>query len=98
MNYNLIISSRAEKKIDILLTFLLEEWGISTQQSFLDEFQHCLFIIKQNPYTFPATLQNTEVRQCVITSLSKLFYTIQGDDILILSLEDVRMDPNKMIF
>lgn len=39
-----------------------------------------------------------DIRQCVVISLNKIFYSIEGNDIIILSVEDVRMDPRKMMF
>ncbi|MBR4048395.1 MAG: type II toxin-antitoxin system RelE/ParE family toxin [Bacteroides sp.] len=98
MIYNLIISQRAEERIDSLLDYLLEEWGYNVQQRFLDELIRCFSIIKNNPYSFPFTQQNHSVRQCVVTPLNKLYYTIIEDDVLVLSLEDVRMNPDKSIF
>lgn len=97
-SYNLILSPQAEYKLDLLLTYLLTEWGITVQQGFLDEFQHCISIIRVNPYAFPLFLQETGVRQCVVTPLNKIFYAIEGTDIIILSVEDVRMDPRKFVF
>lgn len=97
-SYNLLVSPQAEYKLDALLLYLLTEWGMRVQQTFLDNFLHCLSIIKMNPYTFPASLQNPNIRQCVVTSLNKIFYSIEGNDIIILSVEDTRMDPQKMMF
>ena len=94
--YNLIVSPRAEQRVDALLDFLLNEWGFRVQQNFLDDFQHCISIIRRNPYSFPVTLQDKSIRQCVVTPQNKLYYTVQNRDIIILSLEDARMNPNKV--
>lgn len=94
--YNLIVSPRAEQRVDALLDFLLNEWGFRVQQDFLDAFQQCISIIRRNPYSFPVTLQDKSIRQCVVTPQNKLYYTVQNCDIIILSLEDTRMNPNKV--
>lgn len=94
--YNLLVSSRAEQRLDALLDYLLNEWGFQVQQNFLDDFQHCISIIRRNPYSFPVTLQDKTIRQCVMTPQNKLYYTVQNRDIIILSLEDTRMNPNKV--
>ena len=36
------------------------------------------------------------VRQCLVTPLSKLYYSVQGEDIIILSLEDARINPHSI--
>ena len=38
------------------------------------------------------------VRQCLVTPLSKLYYSVQGEDIIILSLEDARINPKNIRF
>ena len=38
------------------------------------------------------------VRQCLVTPLSKLYYSVQGEDIIILSLEDDRINPKNIRF
>lgn len=96
--YNLIISSRAEERIDSVVDFLLIEWGVQAQQKFLAELRHCFKIIEINPCAFPYMSDSTIVRQCLVNSLSKLYYSIQGEDIIILSLEDVRMNPKNIRF
>ncbi|MBM6858820.1 hypothetical protein H6D15_14660 [Mediterranea massiliensis] len=42
------------------------------------------------------SLQDKTIRQCVVTPQNKLYYTVQNRDIIILSLEDTRMNPNKV--
>lgn len=57
----------------------------------------------KDPFTFARTnvmgtlsLQDKTIRQCVVTPQNKLYYTVQNRDIIILSLEDTRMNPNKV--
>lgn len=98
MSYNFIISSQAEIKIDLTINYILENWGLKPQQDFLSKLKHSLFIIENNPYSFPASLKYPEIRECVVTPLNKLYYTVQGKDIVILSMEDTRMDLNNIKF
>lgn len=98
MKYHLIISCEAKTRISQIADYVFMNWGLIVYQNLLDELDHCFHIIELNPYTFPLSLQNTDVHQCVVTPLNKLFYSIHGNDIIILSVEDVRMDPRKITF
>lgn len=98
MKYHLIVSFKAKTKISQIADYVFTNWGLSVYQNLLDELDHCFHIIESNPYTFPLSLQGTDVHQCIVNPLNKIFYTIQGSDIIILSVEDVRMDPQKMLF
>lgn len=55
--YNLIISPRAEERIDSVVDFLLMEWGFQSQQKFLAELKHCFKIIEINPFAFPLYIE-----------------------------------------
>lgn len=48
--YNLIISPRAEERIDSVIDLLLIEWGLQSQQKFIAELKHCFKIIEINPF------------------------------------------------
>lgn len=98
MKYHLIVSSEVKNRISQITDYVFMNWGLIVYQNLLDELEHCFHIIELNPHTFPLSLQNTNIRECVVTPLNKIFYTIQGSDIIILSIEDVRMDPRKMLF
>ena len=51
--YNLIISPRAEERIDSVIDFLLIEWDFSRSKKNIAELKHCFKIIEINPFTFP---------------------------------------------
>lgn len=98
MKYHLIISFEAKVRISQISDYVFMNWGLSVYQNWLNELEHCFHIIEMNPFTFPSLLQNMDVHQCVVTPLNKIFYTIKGNDIIILSVEDARMDPAKLAF
>lgn len=93
--YNLIITPRAEKRIERVMDYLLETWGKSSRQKFVKELNRCFHIIAHNPFLFPLSLTHNEIRKCVVTPLNIVYYTIINDDVVVLSLEDTRMDPSR---
>lgn len=98
MKYNFIISSYAEIKIDLTVNYILENWGLKSQQDFLLELKRSLVIIENNPLSFPVSLKSSVIRECVVTPLNKLYYTIREKDIIILSMEDTRMNLDNLKF
>ena len=96
--YRLVITPCAVERIDSLVDYLFIEWGLTVRDHFLHELTHCFDIIRRNPCAFPALSKNPLVRQCVVSRQNKVYYMIQGNDIVILSLEDTRMDPNRLKF
>ncbi len=95
MEYNLLFTLRAKSRLIVLLDYLTVNWGIRVKNKFISELEHCLEIIQINPYSFPC-YNTSELRKCIITPLNILYYTIQGNDILIISIEDTRMNYTVM--
>ena len=94
MEFNLIFTLRAEERLDHLLEFLSKYWGEKVHGDFISELEHCLTIIKVNPHAFSIIDNSSGLRKCVITPLNILYYIVHGNDIIIVSLENTRMDPD----
>lgn len=73
------------------LIIYLEEWGDKSHHKFLSELERCLKIIEINPKAFRCSIEMHNVHECVVTSHNILYYIVEEQTILILSLEDTRM-------
>jgi len=52
--------------------------------------------IKENPYLFPVTEYGQEVRRCMITKHNALYYRIINRTIEIVTIHDVRQNPDNL--
>ncbi|MDL2245822.1 type II toxin-antitoxin system RelE/ParE family toxin [Parabacteroides sp. OttesenSCG-928-J18] len=95
MGFEVYFSFRAEERLDLILDYLYTHWGYAVQNDFIRELEHCLTIIKVNPYTFPCYRESI-LRRCVVTPQNVLYYTIQGKTILVVSIEDTRANPKEI--
>ncbi|MBC8601290.1 type II toxin-antitoxin system RelE/ParE family toxin [Parabacteroides acidifaciens] len=98
MEYNLVITPKAQKSIDDVCDKVLNAWGIKCYNNLIDELERCFNIIQDYPFAFQANIRYPEIRQCVVTPLNILYYEIEEHDIIILAFEDTRMDPDKVTF
>lgn len=96
MNYNLVLTPIAEESIDNVMSYLLAEWGITVHDQFIEELNHCIDIIRQNPFSFSRSSIHFNIRRCVVTPQNILYYRIEESNIVILELEDSRMNPDKL--
>lgn len=94
----LIISQRAKVRIAEVSDYIYEQWGQKSHRKFLSELERCLKIIEINPNSFRCNIEMQEVHECVVTYYNILYYTVKEDEILILSLEDTRMQPVNISF
>lgn len=96
MNYNLVLTPIAEESIDNVMNYLLAEWGITVHDRFVKELSHCIDIIRQNPFAFSRSSIYFNIHRCVVTPQNILYYRIEENNIVILELEDSRMNPDKL--
>ena len=96
--FSLVVSQRAKARIAEVSDYIYEEWGQKAHRSFLSELEHCFKIIEINPKAFRCNTEMQEVHECVVTYYNILYYTVKGDEILILSLEATRMHPVNISF
>ena len=97
MNYNLVITPKAQQAIDKTCDKVLNAWGTKCYNNLIDELEHCFKIIQCYPLAFQESIHYQGIRQCV-TPLNIIYYMIEGNDIVILAFEDTRMNPDKITF
>lgn len=91
--FTLVVSLRAKARIEEVADYIYEQWGQKAYRNFLLELEHCFKIIEINPNSFRCNMEMQEVHECVVSYYNILYYTIKDDNVLILSLEDTRMQP-----
>lgn len=91
--FRLIVISEAQNRIAETADYLFTHWSDTVKDSFTSKVERCLKIINNNPFAFAIDHNIPKVRKCTITPLNILYYMIQDDNIVILSLEDTRMNP-----
>ena len=82
-------------KVDIDLTF---EWYEKQRRGLGFEFLDCVEVSLKNILTFPEMYEQiySRFRRCVVRRFPfSIFYTIEGDEIVIHSVFDNRQDPKK---
>jgi len=93
---NVRFSRLSVLKLEKLLEYLEKEWSKDSKNKFLKQLNTNIESIKKNPEAYPASFFEPELRKCVVTSQTTIFYEIQGDSIFILNLIDNRQDPEKI--
>ena len=90
------ISERAEKNLNQIYKFIEFKFSHSACDKFKKRLIKVAEIISRNPQLFPASETNSQVRRCVVTKQTTLYYTIVDDEIQIITIQDTRQDPAKL--
>ena len=92
----IIISKTAEKKLDILFKYLLENWSLKVKSEFIKNLDKNISIIQKNPESFPESENKIGLHKCVITKQTSLFYRFNSKRIVVVTIFDNRQEPNKL--
>ncbi|KAA3650981.1 MAG: type II toxin-antitoxin system RelE/ParE family toxin [Bacteroidetes bacterium] len=96
MNRIVVISKTAEKKLDNLFDYLIQNWSIGVKKDFVVKLESSIEIIKNQPEIFPESKKGKGLRKCVITKQTSLYYRFNSKRINIITIFDSRQHPNKL--
>lgn len=89
-------SDEALKNLDSIIDYLTIKWTDREIRNLFEKLDKRLDIISKNPLSFPASDLRINIRRCVLTEQTSIYYEIKKDSIVILSLSDNRKDPKSI--
>ncbi len=90
---HIVISERAEKNLNKIVTYLENEWSERVKQNFILKLSKVINQISQSPLMFPASEIKKGLRKCVITKHTIIFYRVAEHEIEIITIQDSRQNP-----
>lgn len=93
MALKVTISERAEKNLDDIMLYLEEEWSIRVRDNFRKKLIKAVEQIAKSPELFPSSAIKKNVRRCVVTKQTSLYYRISNQEIEIITIQDNRKNP-----
>jgi plasmid stabilization system protein ParE len=94
--YKIDWSDEALNNLDSTIDYLTTNWTDKEVRNFYKKLDGKLNIISKNPLAFPATYLKTNVRRCVMSEQTTIYYEIKTECIILLSLFDNRKDPKSI--
>jgi plasmid stabilization system protein ParE len=90
------ISKTAERKLDELFSYLIENWSNKVKNDFIRKLDSSIEVIKNKPEIFPESKKGKNLRKCVITKQTTLFYRFTSKQINVVTIFDTRQNPVKL--
>ncbi|WP_304065034.1 type II toxin-antitoxin system RelE/ParE family toxin [Pedobacter glucosidilyticus] len=94
----IVWSPESENDLSIILEYLISKWNIKVATHFLNEIEHQIKLIDNNPKLYPIIHEEQQFRQCVIIKHNSLIYYHENKQIIILRIFDTRQHPKKLKF
>ena len=89
-------TDRAIEEYDKLLEYLYGEWGEEITLGVTLEVEKAIFRIHNSPEHLPVVQKRRNVRRCVMSPQTSIFFKIKKDYIEISTLFDNRQSPRKL--
>lgn len=77
-----------------ILEYLSNEWGEKAAMKFQSKLEHLLNLISSNPYLGVLENSRNKIYSILLIKYIRVYYRIRDDKLIILSLFDVRRNPN----
>ena len=94
--FEVFLSPLAERKLLILLEYLIEEWGTNSKDKYLTKFKSAVKQISTHPKSCPESIEMKGIYKCVVNKQSSFLYRIKNNEIEIITLFDNRQDQSKI--
>ena len=85
---------QAERKLSLLLDYLVEEWGHHSKEKYLSKFKKAINQISDYPYSCPESTEMTGIFKCVVSKQSSFYYRLKNKSIEIITVFDNRQDQD----
>ena len=91
----LIFTERSLKEIKNISEFITAKWSSRVNLKFLNKLKTNFDLLLTNPEIFPPN-KNNNLRRCVVSKQTTVFYKIQKNKTVIVSVFDTRQNPIKI--
>lgn len=91
-----IFSESAKRDLEFLLAYLEEKWSVRVKYAFVDELDLALQAMSEFPASFPSSVLKRDIRKCVVSKQTTLYYRTKKNEIEVIAIFDSRRDPKEL--
>ncbi len=96
MSFPVRYSTRAYREYEAILDYVSEQFGAVVAARVDIYFEEVIDLIAINPRLFPFSDKRKNLRRCVISPQTTLYYRFNGECVELASFRGNRMDPRKL--
>ena len=96
MAYRVLYSSLAKNSFEQNITYLEKEWTIKEIRNFIDKTSEVVELLKMDPYVFPLSEFDPNIRKVVLIKQITLFFEIVKKEVHIHLFWNNYQDPERI--
>jgi plasmid stabilization system protein ParE len=94
MSLHVLYTEHSKETLTTVYEFIEERFGKKSADQFLIKTEKTIELIAEFPFMFKATSIDVNVRKCVISKQTSLFYRVTETEVHLLFFWDIRQDPS----
>ena len=94
--YDIEWSDEALYNLSAIVHYLETNWTEREIENFFHRIDNVLNLIAKNPLLFSLTNKRKNVRRCVLSKQTSIYYKFENDKIFLITLFDNRQAPKKL--
>ncbi len=91
-----IVSKIASIKVEEIADYIAAKFSSKDRDKFLEKFEKCVLLIRQNPELFPKSEKYKTRYKCVISKFTTIYYQFDTKRVKISLVFDTRQNPKKI--
>jgi plasmid stabilization system protein ParE len=96
MSYQVRFSTRAYAEYEEILDYVVENFGLDLAAKVDMHFEEVIDKISMTPNLYPYSDKNKNLRRCVISPQTSLYYRFNGECVELASFRGNRMNPKTL--
>ena len=97
MAKEIILTPLAIVNYESIIAYLVNDWGPTVANNFIDRFEEVCSFLAENPEIYPFANRELMIQKCVLTKHNIIYFKETPDAIRILTIFDSRQDPKKLL-
>jgi len=94
----IVITDSAQADLELITDFMQTQFSVKIKIDFLLRLTERFLLIENMPFMYPVSIKNPLIRRCLIHKNVSCFYEVTDTQILILSIQDNRINPDNSKF
>jgi plasmid stabilization system protein ParE len=94
--YSIIWSDEAKSNLLGLIEYFKLQWTEKELRAFFQKFEKTLELISKNPQLFSPSVKRKNVRKCVFSKQTSIYYKIENSKVYLIALFDNRKNPKQL--
>ena len=95
MVYKIIFKKHFRNKLQNLLGYIENEFGLLVAQRFAKQLDKKFITLQQQPFIGQPSVYIQNIRSIHAGKHNRLYYRIEGNEIIIVNMYDTRINPKK---